>query len=267
MSASHTGLTAGWLPQAFSPAAALGRAAPLMGRGLLGAGAAVGAVAAGAVLLEAALIPGLAIGAAAVLAPRLLPRLARRPAVVPRPALLPTPAAAALPRIAITRSVVKTVTFRVIVTTLDFTTNYVVLGELGTAAGLSAFSLAVAPVFYLLHETGWNYFGGTVERGGGMWGPKVDLGTVLPGRAGRPLVISRALAKTVTFRTVATVMDFTTNFAVTRDLGTALLLTSTGFVLGPFVYLGHEMAWDQFGGPAAAPGQNSSSVSRRVALV
>ena len=35
------------------------------------------------------------------------------------------------------------------ITTLDFTVNYVVLGELATAAGLSAFELVAGPLFYL----------------------------------------------------------------------------------------------------------------------
>jgi uncharacterized membrane protein len=225
---------------------------------------AVGAVAAGAALVEAALLPGLAIGAAAVLAPRLVPRfapnlrrlvpslLSARPAPPPAPGvlLLPGPAAPKLPRFAIKRAVAKTITFRVIVTTLDFTTNYLVLGEVATAAGLSAFGLVVGPLFYLAHEASWNYFGTPAERASGNWGPTVDIGGWLPtGGEPRTLIISRALAKTITFRTIATVMDFTTIYVVVGDLGTAILLSATGVVLGPFVYLGHEMAWDRLGPP------------------
>ena len=40
---------------------------------------------------------------------------------------------------------------------------------------------------------------------------------------------------------------FTTNWLVVGDLATAIGLTAVGFVLGPFVYLGHEMAWEKFG--------------------
>jgi hypothetical protein len=46
----------------------------VLGPGVVGRVAALGAVAAGAAIFEAALIPGLLIGGAAVLAPRLLPR-------------------------------------------------------------------------------------------------------------------------------------------------------------------------------------------------
>jgi hypothetical protein len=43
---------------------------------------------------------------------------------------------------------------------LDFTTNYLVIGEIATAAGLSAYNLIAGPLFYLTHEAAvWNYWG------------------------------------------------------------------------------------------------------------
>jgi len=38
---------------------------------------------------------------------------------------------------------------------------------------------------------------------------------------------------------------------VVGDFATAALLSASGFVLGPFVYLGHEMAWDYYGSRGA----------------
>ena len=61
--------------------------------------------------------------------------------------------------------------------------------------------------------------------------------------------ISRALAKTITFRVIASTMDFATNYFVVRDVGSALILSASGFILGPFVYFGHEKAWDYFSTP------------------
>ena len=68
----------------------------------------------------------------------------------------------------------------------------------------------------------------------------------------RSFKISRALAKTITFRTLATIMDFTTNYVVVRDVTQAVILSSSGFILGPFVYYGHEKAWDYFGAKKSA---------------
>jgi uncharacterized membrane protein len=209
-------------------------------------------VLAGVALFEVALIPGVVIGGAAVLAPKYLPKLRRRlqpllNSTVHRPpeAAAPLPAdrldakapQAVLPKFAIGQAIAKTITFRIIVTTLDFTTNYLVIGELGTAAGLSTFNLIAGPLFYLGHEAAWNYLGPSEAA--------VDL--PVGGEGG--FTVSRALAKTVTFRTIATAMDFATNYVVVGDVASAVLLSASGFVLGPFVYFGHERAWDYFGSP------------------
>jgi uncharacterized membrane protein len=211
-------------------------------------------VLAGAALFEVALIPGIALGCAVVLAPKYLPKLGRRlrrpfnpvqrrPAPAARPlgqADVDEPAA--LPELRIGQAIAKTITFRVIVTTLDFTTNYVVIGELQTAAGLSAFNLVAGPLFYLAHETAWNYFGkagaGDVE----VLPPDAKPGSVEWGN----FTISRPLAKTITFRTIASVMDFGLNYVVVGEVATALGLSAFGFVVGPFVYFAHEKAWDHF---------------------
>src|SRR5260370_22798979 len=127
-------------------------------------------VLAGAALFEAALIPGMLIGGAVVLAPKYLrrglrplfgPTVRRRDAPkgprAKRQELAAPPAAPA--RFGIKQAIAKTITFRIIVTTLDFTTNYIVIGELATAAGLSTVNLVVGPLVYLVLETAWNYFG------------------------------------------------------------------------------------------------------------
>src|SRR5271163_4957159 len=189
-------------------------------------------VLAGVALFETALIPGLAIGGAAVLAPRYLPRLCRsfRPLFKSKTRHR-TDAAVSLPKrpdvsaplgaltsFPIKRAIAKTITFRVIVTALDFTANYVVIDELAAAAGLSAFALVVGPLFYFLHELAWDNSDPS--------GIAVDLPVLLQARMAakasptgrRRLTINRALAKTITFRTVATTADFTANYVVVGDL-------------------------------------------------
>jgi uncharacterized membrane protein len=219
------------------------------------------AVLAGAAVVEAALIPGLVIGGAAMLVPKVLPTLRRRIAplinatassrpAAKRPAVqrngkAPAAASTLLPALGIKQAIAKTITFRVIVTVLDFTSNYVVIGEFNVAAGLSTFTLVVGPLFYLAHESAWNYLA-PVEG-------DVDISSLLPRRlhAGAKdrqhgPTISRALAKTVTFRTVATAIDYTALYVATGDPLTAFGLAAWGFVVGPFVYWGHEKFWERF---------------------
>jgi uncharacterized membrane protein len=231
-------------------------------KALVNTAASVGVIAAGIALLDLALIPGMVVGGAAVLAPSLLPKLRRRLQPIlrsarpqrtkPRGAVADRPQGSALiaapGHFTIKQAIAKTITFRVIVTSLDFTVNYVVLGEFATAAGLSAFAFVVGPLFYLAHETAWNHFGDTGER--------IDLAILWPppdteaqSEPRRGFTISRALAKTITFRTIATTMDFATNFVVVGDLATAAVLSASGFILGPFVYFGHERLWEYYGSP------------------
>jgi uncharacterized membrane protein len=220
-------------------------------------------VLAGAALLETALIPGLLIGGAAVLAPKYLPGLRRRARPSPNAKVKAkmrrqtkpagdaqgqpngAGALAYLGKLGMKQAVAKTITFRVLVTTLDFTSNYVVIGEVSTAAGLSTFNLIVGPLFYLGHEAAWNYFGPDEDA-------TVDIQVPLSPAGGRRLTMSRALAKTITFRTIATVIDFTTLYVVLGDIAAAVGLSAFAFVIGPFVYLGHEKLWDYYGSPKKA---------------
>src|SRR6202040_3725180 len=176
-------------------------------------------------LFEAALIPGMLIGGAVVLAPKYLPNLRRglRPLFGPtvrrrnapkrpraqRQELAAPPAAPA--QFGIKQAIAKTITFRIIVTTLDFTTNYIVIGELATAAGLSTFNLVAGPVFYLAHEIAWNRYGASSEAAVAVRLPLLSSENEIAGDRGE-LAISRALAKTITFRTIATAVDFTANY-------------------------------------------------------
>jgi uncharacterized membrane protein len=233
-------------------------------------------VLAGAALVEVALVPAVVAGGAAVLAPRYVRKLRRRlaptfdammnraaPAAAP-PSGRPRgpeakPPAGAVAGLGIKQAIAKTVTFRIIVTTLDFTTNYLVIGELTTAAGLSTFNLIAGPIFYLAHETAWNYLGAAEDVGINL---PASLTLRSDGNVGG-VTMSRALAKTITFRTIATVMDFTTNYVVVGDVATAAGLSAFGFVLGPFVYWGHEKAWDYFSVPKDRP---AGAPSRRALL-
>ncbi|QGM44306.1 DUF2061 domain-containing protein [Methylocystis heyeri] len=214
----------------------------------LAAACAVAALA--AVALEAAFAPAVMLGAAAALAPRRLARLRRRQRA-PAPALARAPSVSigstpdsvetgqapqfSFAGLKFGRSAMKTVTFRVIASGLDFGWNYFLLGEVATAAGLSAVSLGAAPLFYFLHETAWNHF-----RSDQRASARIEAtGTQVP--------VTRAMAKTITYRTFATISEFGTNFAVVRDVGLAAELSAFGFFAGPFVYLAHEKAWDYYG--------------------
>ena len=193
---------------------------------------------AGAALIETALVPGVALGLAAYLARGLLAKRLRRAQVAIKKTAAPVKqeAAGAVGLVSMRRAFFKTITFRVIVSSLDFTSNIVALGELGPAMGLSAYGLVAGPLFYLAHEMVWN----RMRKPAGD--EKLAQGDKIAGR----LKVNQTLAKTITYRLFATTTDFTANFVTVRDLTTAAGLTAFGFVVGPFVYYGHEKLWDRF---------------------
>jgi uncharacterized membrane protein len=220
-------------------------------------------VAAGAAAMEAALVPGVLIGGAAWLAPKAMARLRggkrktgaalRMAAPEKEPAAERRQGSSGWKGLQLTTSAAKTVTFRVISSGLDFGWNYLLLGEVATAASLSGFSLVAAPTFYFLHETLWSRAWPSAAagaRGQGHFRISSDIGGVK---------VSKAMAKTVTFRLFATVSEFSVNYFVVRDLLLATKLSAFSIVAGPFVYLAHERAWERFeagrrpGGAVASP--------------
>jgi uncharacterized membrane protein len=221
---------------------------------------------AGAAVVEAALIPGLLIGAAAMVAPRLLPRdmlsglRDRLWRATPRPVTsAPTAHSAEAPASGepavfdTWHAVVKTFTYRAMVTTIDFGANYFVLGELATAAGLSSLSLVAGPIAYFAHEAAWHYYGPASARHPNPLEATVHV--PIPGAAegeenGRTrfasVKVSRALAKTVTYEVVTGVSEFGANYLFVRDVVAAAGLTTFSIVIAPFVYYVHEKAWDYY---------------------
>ncbi len=245
----------GWFPSSVSKQDIVGQVA------LLGA-------VAGAAIVETALVPGLLIGGAAVLAPRLLPRgllrgledRLRRTArsLVPAPSAPSThyeeaPAAGEPVSFDARRAVVKTVTYRAIVTTVDFSVNLFVIGELVTAAGLSGLSLVGGPIAYFAHEAAWHYWGPASARQSNPLEAAVHV--PIPGTAESEqnertrfagVKVSRALAKTVTYEGVTAVSEFGANFIFVRNFAAAAGMTAFSMVVAPLVYYIHEKAWDYY---------------------
>jgi len=230
----------------------------ILGPGVVGKVAIVGAVVAGAAIVEAALIPGLLIGGAAVLAPRLFRRdtlssfgvRARRTARMPVPVnAAPTarseqaPAPGEPASFDAVRAVVKTLTFRAVVTTVDFGANYFVIGELATAASLLSLSLVAGPIAYFVHEAAWHHYGPHSARHPNPLEAMVHV--PIPGAAAGEqngqtsfggIKVSRALAKTV----------ISVNYLFVRDLAAAAGLTAFSVIIAPIVYYVHEKAWDYY---------------------
>ncbi|CAO3363093.1 DUF2061 domain-containing protein [Azospirillum melinis] len=94
-------------------------------------------------------------------------------------------------------------------------------------------------------------------------GPRPAAAMATPANGDTDTLIGRAVWKTVTFRTIVTTLDFSSNYVALGNAASAAALSAFGFVIGPFVYLGHEMAWSYFGEamPVDLPGLGAEGSS------
>jgi uncharacterized membrane protein len=255
----------------------------IFGPGVVDSVATLGVVAAGVAIVEAALIPGLLIGGAAALAPRMLPRDTlnglgdKRRRMPPSPAPEPSAPARWLEQVPASsepapfdtwRALVKTFSYRVMVTTVDFGANYFVIGELAPAAGLSALSLVAGPIAYFAHEAAWHYYGPVSARHPNPLEAAVHVPIPVPAegednRGARfgSLKVSRALAKTVTYEGVTAVSEFAVNYLFVRDTAAAAGLTAFSVVATPLAHYVHEKVWDYYeGAKVPSPAASASNL-------
>jgi uncharacterized membrane protein len=64
----------------------------------------------------------------------------------------------------VSRAFAKTVTYECVTAVSEFGVNYVFVRDLAAAAGLTAFSIVIAPFVYYVHEKAWDYYDATKAR-------------------------------------------------------------------------------------------------------
>jgi uncharacterized membrane protein len=58
----------------------------------------------------------------------------------------------------VSRAVAKTVTYEVVTAVSELGANFLFVRDLAAAAGLTTFSIVIAPVVYYVHEKAWDYY-------------------------------------------------------------------------------------------------------------
>ena len=66
--------------------------------------------------------------------------------------------------IKVSRALAKTVTYEAVTGVSEFGVNYFFIGNVTAAAGLTAFSIVIAPLVYFVHEKVWDYYDATKSR-------------------------------------------------------------------------------------------------------
>lgn len=70
----------------------------------------------------------------------------------------PEDAQTSLAGFAMSRALGKTITYEGVTAVSEFSVNYLFVRDLASAAGMTAFSMAVSPIIYYLHEKAWDYY-------------------------------------------------------------------------------------------------------------
>jgi uncharacterized membrane protein len=66
-----------------------------------------------------------------------------------------------LASVKVSRALAKTITYEGVTAVSEFGANYLFVRDLAAAAGLTAFSIVIAPFVYYVHEKAWDYYDAT----------------------------------------------------------------------------------------------------------
>jgi uncharacterized membrane protein len=119
------------------------------------------------------------------------------------------------------RSLVKTVTWRLIGSMDTFVVSYIVTGTFEAALKIGGIGLCTKMIMYFVHELVWNK------------------------RKKKELTVKRSFFKTMTWRMIGSLDTFVISFFVLETLATAATIGGIGFFTKSILYFFHERAWSK----------------------
>jgi len=128
------------------------------------------------------------------------------------------------------RSIVKVVTWRVLITTSHMINAFVVTGSLLMGVKIAGMALIINSILFWSHDRLWNL---------ASWNRRDDQ--KLKFSEGQP----RSLSKIITWRILITVSNFVIPYIITGSWGSAALFAGTATVVNMVLYWGHERVWNR----------------------
>ena len=119
------------------------------------------------------------------------------------------------------RSLVKTVTWRLIGSMDTFVVSYIVTGTFEAALKIGGIGLCTKMIMYFVHELVWNK------------------------RKKKGLTAKRSFFKTMTWRMIGSLDTFIISLFVLETLATAATIGGIGFFTKSILYFLHERAWSK----------------------
>lgn len=126
------------------------------------------------------------------------------------------------------RSIVKTVTWRIIATITVFVNGYIASGSWQVGMGVAGIALIVNNALYFLHERTWNRLDWRRQLTDNIF---VDR-------------LPRSLTKLITWRVIATIALFTSGYLVTGSWQIGAGFAGLNLIVNSIAYFLHERAWN-----------------------
>ncbi|PCJ25839.1 MAG: hypothetical protein COA97_07100 [Flavobacteriales bacterium] len=121
------------------------------------------------------------------------------------------------------RSLIKTVTWRLIGSLDTFVVSYLVTGTFTTALSIGSIDLFTKMILYFVHEVLWNR----------------------KAKSGEKQSVKKSLIKTFTWRVIGSLDTFVISLVVGEALSSAATIGGIGFFTKSTLYFFHEMAWSK----------------------
>ena len=127
------------------------------------------------------------------------------------------------------RTIVKTISWRVLLTISHFINGLIVTGSIAMGLKIAGWSLLINSGLYWLHERVWNWF---------QWNKKPADGRFF--QDGHP----RTTTKMFTWRAVVNFSNFFIPYFATGSLGTASAFFTIAVFVNMALFYGHERIWN-----------------------
>ena len=127
------------------------------------------------------------------------------------------------------RTLVKTLSWRILLTISHFINGWVVTGSIGTALKIAGWSLVLNSILYWGHERIWNWL---------QWNKKFHNDKFF--KDGHP----RTTTKMITWRGIVNFSNFLIPFFITGSLGKAGTFFTIAVIVNMILFYLHERAWN-----------------------
>jgi uncharacterized membrane protein len=127
------------------------------------------------------------------------------------------------------RTIVKTVTWRVLLTISHFVNGLIVTGSVAMGLKIAGWSLVINSVLYWIHERLWNWF---------QWNRKPEDNRFF--KDGHP----RTTTKMITWRLVVNFSNFFIPYFMTGSWGQAGAFFTIAVIVNMTLYYLHERGWN-----------------------